>query len=62
MSLIFWNFRGNEQEVKNTSSDKKKQKALRWQQEQEKRNQKKRLERDNKYRKKFKVTHYISMR
>ncbi|XP_021459221.2 FYN-binding protein 1-like isoform X1 [Oncorhynchus mykiss] len=48
-------YKGNEQEVKNTSSDKKKQKELRWQQEQEKRNQKKRLERDNKYRKKFKL-------
>ncbi|XP_014072360.2 FYN-binding protein 1 isoform X2 [Salmo salar] len=48
-------YKGSEQEVKKTSSDKKKQKEFRWQQEQEKRNQKKRLERDNKYRKKFKL-------
>nr|XP_046159189.1 FYN-binding protein 1 isoform X2 [Oncorhynchus gorbuscha] len=46
---------GNQEEVKTTSSDKNKQKELSRQKEQERREQKEILERENKYRKKFKL-------
>lgn len=59
---VFCHLRGNQEEVKTTSSDKNKQKELSRQKEQERREQKEILERENKYRKKFKVICHISMR